>query len=290
MSKYVSYSMLSSMKCPRYWYYVYKGKLYPREKPIPFVAGNIWHEGVHQYFTKIKKKIILRFVRKEFSKQMNKVSTNQEYTQRLLEVEAYTRAALRGYFKTYPRDEFKTIATEKSFKINLTPSVMVRGRIDRVVRNKNKEIWIMEHKFTSQDKGYIVRSSIDQQITIYYLAMKLLKLKPRGIIYDIAKKPYKKPLKHETMVEYEERLYQDYKSRSEFYFKREELIRTTQQLDELKRDLISKVRRLKFMEKKELYDRETSHCNAYFNVCEYFPLCSNPKSHRNKLLYTNERS
>ena len=288
---YVSYSMLSSMKCPMYYYYIYEKKIYPRLKSIPFLAGGLFHEGVHMYFNLVKKKKILKYISNEIQNLLLKVESNKDYTQQVLIAEAYTRAALKGYFKLYPRNEFKVIATEKKFTIPLASNIILGGRIDRVVKDKHNEVWGIEHKFTSMmgEKGYVVRTAIDQQVSIYYLALIKLGLKPKGIVYDITMKPYKKPLKHETMVEYEERMTSDYKTRPEFYFKREELIRTSKQTADLKEDLMKKVTRLKTMQTQKLYDKDTSVCNMY-GLCEYFPLCANPKSSRNKLMFTNERS
>ena len=288
---YVSYSMLSSIKCPKYYWYIYEEKVYPRLKSIPFLAGGLFHEGVHMYFNNVKKKKILRYISNQISGALNKLHPNKEYQEQVMTAEAYIKAALKGYFRLYPRDEFKVVATEKKFAIPLASNITIGGRIDRVIKDKHKDVWGVEHKFTSMmgEKGYVVRTAIDQQVSIYYLALIKMGLKPKGIIYDMTLKPFKKPLKHETMVEYEERMTSDYKIRPEFYFKREELIRTEKQMKDLKEDLMKKIARLKVMREYQLYDKETSQCNAY-GLCEYFPLCCDPKSSRNKLMFTKERS
>ncbi len=285
MSKYVSYSMLSSIKCPMYYRYVYIDKVYPVEKPVHFVAGSIWHECVHMYFEGVNKKKILKHASKSFSVYVNRVSSKADYRQQLGAIESYTRAALRGYFKLYDRKEFKVVATEKKFALLLNDKIMLGGVIDRIVEDKHGDVWVMEHKFTTQmDRDYVVRTALDQQVSIYFWAALKMGLKPKGIIYDMAKKPYKKPLQSETMLDYETRMVSDYKLRPEFYFKREELHRDNKQIEDLTKDVVKKVRRLNFMVAKELYDKESSHCGTY-GLCEYFPLCTNPKSAKNKILF-----
>lgn len=291
--EYVSFSMLSNMKCPRLWKYMYIDRLYPREKSIPLIAGSIWHDVcMHGYFNGVKKKQILKNISKEY-KMLIKTnrSTRQEYTQELIKMEAVTRAAFKGYVKLYARDEFKVIATEKRFAVPIVKGVVMGGSIDRLVKNDNGELWIKEYKFTSRiDQDTVVRTEIDHQVSIYFWAAQKLGLKPKGIIYDMTKKPYLKPHQDEVGEEFEERLTQDYKLRPEFYFKREELYRDKHQIADMVDDIERKITRLLYMKEHMLYDRETTHCLAYNTLCSYFPLCANPGSAKNKILFTSERS
>ncbi len=285
MKEYYSYSKLSSVKCPRYHKYVYIDDVFPIEKPVPFVAGGIWHECVHMYFNGVKKKKILKHVSTSIKKFTSRIRSRKDYIQDLLIVEGYTRAALRGYFKLYDRKEFKVISTEMKFKIPFIKGVILGGVIDRVVKDKHNDVWLVEHKFTSQiNKGYVVRTAIDQQVSIYFLAAQKMGLKPAGIIYDMAMKPYKKPLQDEASLDYEERMAQDYKLRPEFYYKREELERDKYQIKDLTSDIIKRIKRIRHMYEHNLFDKDTANCGTW-GLCEYFPLCSNPKSSRNKILF-----
>ncbi len=291
MSEYVSFSMMSSMKCPRFYRYTYVDHIYPREKSIPLIAGGIWHESLHAYYRGTKKKDVLKQVSKEYKKLVKQVRVNKDYTQSLILMESVTRAALRGYFRQYKRNEFEVIDTEMRFKLPIVEGVDLGGSIDRIVRNKNKEIWIKEYKFTSRiDQDTVIRTEIDHQVSIYFWAAVKLGLKPKGIIYDMVKKPYLKVHKNELGIDFEDRLASDYKLRPEFYFKREELHRDKKQIAEMVDDIEKKIQRLMYMRKYKLYDRETTQCLAYNTLCSYFPLCANPKSSRNKILFTDKRS
>lgn len=107
--------------------------------------------------------------------------------------------------------EYEVVAQEEGFSIPLRsptsgralPNVVIRGRIDKIVKNSNGKYFIKEHKSTSKsldsDSTYWNHLALDTQTTLYPYAVGQLNMefdsKNMGVLYDVWHKPTIRPKK-----------------------------------------------------------------------------------------------
>lgn len=127
--------------------------------------------------------------------------------------EGYLRIILPKYVnRWYNTDkESKWLLVEDEFNqlINIDDfSIRMRGKFDRVARNKNKEIWVYETKTKSIiDPSIQDRLSFDPQVMIYTFNYETqYKAMPTGFVYDMIKRPGLRKGSQETMQKFMERV------------------------------------------------------------------------------------
>lgn len=123
------------------------------------------------------------------------------------EYERYV-ALLDGYGLRWSSDfdEYEILAVEAQFDAPLVnpetgaPSSAYRlgGKLDAVVREiRSGDVYVLEHKTSSQDVApgstYWSRLRLDSQISTYMVGARALGFEPRGVIYDVLRKPGEKP-------------------------------------------------------------------------------------------------
>lgn len=112
---------------------------------------------------------------------------------------------MRGYANHYHTSEVaEYVATEMTFNMPLVdpgtnePSRWcVAGKIDKIVRLADGRLAMVEHKTTGEsiepESDYWKRLSIDQQISLYYLAAHHVGYPVETVIYDVIRKPSIRP-------------------------------------------------------------------------------------------------
>jgi len=131
----------------------------------------------------------------------------EEWKKRVVEREVIARL-IAGYFWRWQEmdKEIEVVASELPFELpiynpvtNKADSVFViAGKIDKIIKLADGRLAVMEHKTTSDDivvtSDYWRRLRIDIQISIYYLAARMLGYQVETILYDVVRKPsYSKP-------------------------------------------------------------------------------------------------
>ncbi len=213
-----------------------------------------------------------------------------------LEIEKATvHAMLEGYWNEYgpdglrgwnvldTRDEVQfeipiinpeTGATSRSFRLG--------GKVDKLVQTP-EGWWLFERKTASQvGKSYIDKLALDAQVTTYvYAAQRAFDIKIVGIVYDMVRKPSIKVKQGESVPQYIERLIADYKDpthggdkpdRAGFYFFREKLYRSQEDLAEFEAELWQFTQDLLYCRRTGLWFKNPSRCLDW-GGCAYMPLC-----------------
>lgn len=115
-------------------------------------------------------------------------------------------ALMVGYHAMWADEPMEVLAVERQFQTDLrnpaTSGVSKTwgfgGKIDAIVRIDG-EVWIVEHKTSSEDfssgSDYRIRLQLDHQVSNYIAGARSLGFDPKGCIYDVIGKPGQKPLK-----------------------------------------------------------------------------------------------
>jgi hypothetical protein len=153
--------------------------------------------------------------------------------------------------------------------------------------------WILETKTAAPSTltpDYFNRVHIDSQVMGYmYGGKEVLGKFPKGIIYNVIKKPGIRLKKGETMQAFQQRVYLEYVkfAQTKNYFTRQQLIVSHARLEEWYYEKSILTGNLQgYMRKKDFtyWPMHTSACTTKFGSCEYLPACT--ARAYNKLLYT----
>lgn len=267
--KTLTHSSLTDFKnCRRKYYYRNECMLVPKVRKTSLNLGSAVHKGLEIGSVD------------DALKTFENIFPNDQQEANILEnMKAICRAMLEGYFNLY--SPFESIQAELQYSIPIinpatgqkSKTYILQGKIDglTVIDSRN---WLIEYKTASSiDKSYIERLSLDTQVTTYiYALQRFLNIKIDGVIYRILRKPSIRQTKKETIMQYQDRLIQDYKDRPEFYFHEEQLYRSQEDLKEFEAELWEITQTMLHCNKQEGWYRNTSRC-VDWGSCQYAPLC-----------------
>ena len=174
------------------------------------------------------------------------------------------------------------------------------GKLDVIVRDDAGDVWIIEHKTSSEDVSpggaYHRRLRMDAQVSIYFDLATALGHEVRGCIYDVLAKPAQRPLKatpiesrkytakgalyanqradDETPEAYCERLVAAVTEAPAEFYQRVEVPRLEAELDESRRDIWQQAQRIREDERLSRAPRNPEACMAYGRVCPFFDVCT----------------
>lgn len=232
------------------------------------------------------------------------------------EVDAFLKVKaqvmLAAYHARWAGEAFAAVAVEVQFETALVnPDTgaeskiwRLSGKLDAVVRDADSQLWLMEHKTSSEDLtpggNYWRRLRMDSQVSIYFDGARALGHEVRGCIYDVLSKPSQRPLKatpedkrkltkegklyagqrlaDETPEEYGARIADIVMAAPADYVARIEVPRLESELDDARRDLWQQAQRLREDERLGRAPRNPDSCNAYGRACEFFDVCTGTAS------------
>jgi len=216
-----------------------------------------------------------------------------------------------SYEEFWDPEEFETIATEVEFNIPLinpqtgstSRSFRLSGKIDAIAKDRFGDVWVIEHKTTSLDISagsvYWEKLFLDEQVSMYILAVKLLGYNPVGCVYDVLQKPGVKPFKatpvekrkytekkkgqkilfknqharDETVEKFTERLIEMISKDPNKYFARGEITRTEKDLHDFQMQLWDTSQEMLHNERKKIFTKNSEGCFKYNRACKFFDLC-----------------
>ena len=137
------------------------------------------------------------------------------------------------------------------------------------------EVAVTELKTTSRlDASYIDRLDVDFQVSAYLeAASRRLGRAIRKVNYYIARWPSSKQRRNETPEEYVSRIKQDYLDRPEFYYHREVVTRTDEQMKLWREEAWEIHQQILRVENGGLAVRNTDSCVGRFGRCAFLDLC-----------------
>lgn len=175
------------------------------------------------------------------------------------------------------------------------------GRIDAIVRAPDGQVYVMEHKSSSEDIGpgseYWQRLTLDLQCSAYMEGARDLGLRPAGVIYDVAGKPDMRPLKatpiesrkyvkatgalyanqrerDETPEEHGARLAERILEAPHRYYQRAYVVRTAEEERESAWSLWATSVQIRESMAAGLWPQHDKSCRQYGRLCDYFMVCT----------------
>jgi hypothetical protein len=215
---------------------------------------------------------------------------------------------LSGYHVRWVDSPLETIATEAEFKAELrnpascsaSRTWMLAGKIDAIVRDERGNVWIMEHKTTSEDislgSTYWARLQLDSQVSTYFVGARALGFDPIGCIYDVLAKPGLRPKMatpeelrrykkngllyanqrdtDETPEDYAGRLQDAIAFDPDRYYARGEVVRLEAEEQDAAHDMWATGKMIRQSQTSNRWPRNPDACQRYGRTCAYWGLCT----------------
>lgn len=217
------------------------------------------------------------------------------------------KVMLRMYFRHWETDfrELNWVDLERTFRVSYTYKIgpgdvnftypfngpqnlvtfPVRGKYDGVFRSAptteapTGHLWLFETKTKSyiDEQSLSDRLNFELQVMLYLWAMKQTYGEtPRGVLYNIVKRPMLRQKVKESLDDFCDRITADVQSRPEEYFVRYNVSITPDELDEwAARDLTRMMAHLyRWANSNEGTYRNSGACQMWNRPCEYLRLCA----------------
>jgi hypothetical protein len=193
---------------------------------------------------------------------------------------ALASALGRYYLIQYAKELKGKFTTEKAFDCRYPwekTFLRLRGRRDIFFQKNKNEIWLMEHKFWSQINIEEIINTLPFDFQVNFYAWSYFQehhIMPKGIIYNICRKPQNK-MDKETAdpAEFENRVFEAIKAKPEYYFYRIPISITAMGMKRFETDFILKIKRLCAMLQEPIYRNEFACFASY--PCDYLDACMN---------------
>ena len=146
--------------------------------------------------------------------------------------------------------------------------------------------WLLERKTTSEDitpgSTYWKRLTLDMQVSVYMLgAIDGLHLDPRGVLYDVIRKPQLRPYQPsskrsepETFEEYRTRCLAEIQSNPDAYYQRGKVVRLTEDMIEAMRDTWHTAAAIHASRRGLAWPRNPDRCHDWNRACDYWSVCA----------------
>jgi len=265
-------------------------RLVPRTRDVSLAIGSAAHETLYHWYRQRRAamdRIAARHQVQLFGEaEGTKDWRDQEEHDKLVYGATAFKAMMLGYARTYANDRhqwsYKRDQVEIEFQIDLG-EFLFQGKIDLYARQGTTP-FLVEHKTAKTITGsYIERLAMDTQTRSYiYGATKGQHLPVKEVLYDIIRKPSLRRKSNESLDDFTERLSDDYCARPSFYFYREGLKYSKDDIESFEYEM-----RQTHKEYQAIIDGEygppddprtwgpnDSTCNDFFRLCPYFHICT----------------
>ena len=299
------------LTCPRSFKHRYLAGVISRKRPTYFVFGEAIHKFIEFYYRTADPALALKQVENVFNA-VDKAPLNREETHDLECDKSAAMGIAEAYPDTYKQDfdQYKKFLTEQKFSIVLPTTVhKYFGTLDALLMDQAGGWWILETKTAAAqalNDDYFERVKIDSQVAGYmHGAKSILGFYPRGVVYNVIKKPSIRLKGGESLQAFQKRVKLEYTqfAKEKQYFQRQELLVATHRLDRwaaetahrmnFLADRIEQIKRLTDVEEKKklagiLFPMNTGACRANFSTCQFMNACVTDTY--NKLLYEKDTS
>lgn len=254
----------------------------PLQKAHALRFGSIWHSFLeHLYSQKAPiSEITLATIRRKIEDEYlaNETLADSEMIEQTEHDLAVCYILAKRYVLYYEKDftqrdwqlpESKVEVKYKNYKL--------LAYIDNLYKIR-KELWILETKTKSKISESLMDTLHFDFQSFYYLHICYLKYKqfPKGVVYNIVRKPQIYRRKNESDREFLARLDADVASRPDWYFNRYEISIGFQDYKQwLKEDLDPLLKEYSNWNKKGSPSyKNTNMCEHKYGRCEFLPICS----------------
>lgn len=286
------------LTCPRSFKHRYLMKMVSKKKPTYFVLGEAIHKFIEFYYRTKDKTMALKQIDNVFKTVKTELLNREEMHD--LECDKSIAYGIAEAYPTFYKadfDEFKTFLTEQTFKIPLpNSSHTYYGTLDALLQDHAGDWWILETKTAaaqSLNDDYFERVKIDSQVSGYMHGGKhIIGVYPRGVIYNVIKKPAIRLKNGESLQAFQQRVRQEYISfaKEKNYFQRQQLVVSTHRLETWAEDTSRLVNFVadKIATKDKHWHMNTGACRANYGSCTYMNACIT--NQYNSLMYEKDTS
>lgn len=194
------------------------------------------------------------------------------------------RAILPRYFKYWHKQDFvqtRWVELEKEFEMKLDVKgfpLTIRGKRDGAYK-EGKGIYLFESKTKSQidERTLYDLLAFDFQTDLYSLGIeKDYGVLPRGVRYNVVRKPGQKLKRHEELKQFGERVRKEVERDPKHYFKRFRIYRPLGALRLYRKELIELLHDfIMWNQGKAPHYRNTGSCSNRYGTCGFLPICAN---------------
>jgi len=188
-------------------------------------------------------------------------------------------SAMAIAYHKYIYPKFHVTEAEKWLEYDLGDKDFLVGIVDAVSDNG----YIVEHKTTGSEitEEYEYGLQWDEQILAYMLMTGM-----RKVWYTVCRKPTIRQKKDETAEDFFGRMVAWYDVDTESKIRLLEIIRTDEEVEQFRLELLSMCDTMKKVESIGTYYKNTCHCKQYGRRCEYSSICLNYDPNQEYLEFT----
>jgi len=196
--------------------------------------------------------------------------------------------AIMPFYFQYWKDDFakvKWIAAEKEFKLpihvqsphreGMKDIIPVRGKMDANFE-RGKDLWLFETKTKSQIEDDVIADMLphELQVNLYMWAMRrIYKRDPKGVRYNLIRRPQLRIRKAETVAEFARRCVADVKARPDFYFIRLDMQVTHQDLVKFELEFQDLLEDFVGWWYGGPHYKNSDECRNKYGRCHFLPIC-----------------
>lgn len=287
--------MRAFRSCARLHAFRYGLRRRPRREPMPLTFGKAAHAALEAWMPTVDLDAALRAI-------LPLKETDPFEHARL-------RAMVEGYHCRWSDQAITAIGVEVEFRAPLVnpatgaPSRtwQLGGKLDGLVRDEHGDVWILEHKTAADDIApgtpYWRKLTLDTQVSTYYVGARALGHEPRGVLYDVLRKPGLRPLQAnkqravaETPDEFYVRCAAAIAEAPDSYYRRAAVVRLEAEEREAAGDAWATAGTIREHRRLKIAPRNPDACFKYSRECEYLAVCCGERSIDDELWYrTAER-
>lgn len=290
--------------CPKMYQHKYGYRVDPIKRPIYFVVGSAVHKFLELWYQTQDVKLAINAAMAIFDEVDMSLYDEKAHNNFLCD-----REMVAGICEAYPRyysgdfELYQKFIAEGDTTIDLLPNhtlakIRYRAILDLLCQDAAGDWWIMETKTAAASTvspAYFMRVRIDSQVSgQMWVARSILGHFPKGVIYNVIKKPGIRLKKGEAPRAYRQRVFQEYSNVSNCnakgYFTREEIIIGKRQLKEWRAEtefIASEIAFKRNAAKEDpdgtFWPKNTGACTNFNSACAYMPACIDGEY--NRLLY-----
>jgi hypothetical protein len=286
----------SSMKlfktCKRKWYWKYIYRLRTKYQGAALIVGSAVHSALEKWYA--GKRSSLEIIARRWADNALEIFDAEggyydedDYKKKRKEIQT-VYGMLVAYEQMYDQDrqdwKYTRKNIERGFKVKCE-GFEFWGKMDLFasrVSRKRRINFLVDHKTASKiDENFIGRLPLDTQMRGYvYGAQKDFGLQPNEVVYDVIKKCKLRGKSNETQKEFDERIALDYCSRPSFYYHREYLKYSQNDVRAFEEEMYQCnsefqhiLKQPGFLDPRSWLPNDGA-CWNFFKMCEYHNLCT----------------
>ncbi len=266
-------------RCPQREHYHYTMLLRPKQVQWALDVGSAFHVGMETWNKggTEEEAVAATLARlDEIAERTELWGERDKLPVQKIRAEVMVRQAVRRF----PR--YEPVVVEHEFDLPIKnpltgrPSRTFRlaGKIDGIVRTPDGKYWLIEYKSTGQTlEQFRLRYGLDSQISLYTLAAReALGMEIEGSLVRVVFKTRSEPRRGETLEDYRDRLMVMYESEAGQFIAEDLVIRTSEQLEQTRRELWAEVQSRLFDAKLGVIRRNPQACTD-FGGCPFRAIC-----------------